>query len=634
MTSDSLPLDAGTLGGTTAPAPGSALARLAAAFAVSAFGGALLLVGLLVGIQFAHADRSLPGVRVGGVDLGGLSRADAAARLEAALPSLGDGTLRLVIADEVIEVGYARLGRAYDADAMLDQAFAVGRSGTLLEQGADELRALVRGTELTPIIRWDEVAVARALRGAARSFDQTAADAAVVVGADGAFVVTPASYGRKFDRAAATAEVRALLERPDAPAATIVQLAVVPILPNVLTSQAEFARARAEGLTAGDLVTASGKDSWTIPAADVRSWITFRRAPFGGLRVEVMGSAMHASLKKLAKGVALKPKNAAFLSSKSGQVVGVVPGKNGRRLDVPGSMEAISAAFAGWEEGALPRVELAVTIVPPKLTTEEASKVAPLMTRLGTWTTYYPPGEGNFNGANISIPARTISGTVVPAGQWFSFWDVVGMPTPEQGYGPGGMIVDGRSKIGALAGGICSCSTTIFNAALRAGLQMGLRYYHYYYISRYPLGLDATVWISSWTSRGDMTFRNDTANPILIRAVNSYGVVRFDIYGVPDGRKVTFSKPIVKNVKKAVDRVVYTTEIPPGAQKRVEFPHDGMDVWVTRTVTLDGKVIHKDTYFSPYKPVDGELWIGVAPEPAPPSEPPPGASITSQTYFV
>ena len=59
---------------------------------------------------------------------------------------------------------------------------------------------------------------------------------------------------------------------------------------------------------------------------------------------------------------------------------------------------------------------------------------------------------------------------------------------------------------------ICSTSTTIFNAALRAGLQMGIRGNHYYYIDRYPDGLDATVSIfDDWAQ--DMTFVNDTEQP-------------------------------------------------------------------------------------------------------------------------
>src|SRR5438093_855345 len=126
-----------------------------------------------------------------------------------------------------------------------------------------------------------------------------------------------------------------------------------------------------------------------------------------------------------------------------------------------------------------------------------------------------------------------------------------------------------------------------------------------------------------------MTFKNDTKYQILIRSFNSYGVVRFDIYGVPDGRKVSFSKPIVKNVVKAIDTTVYTTAIPVGTKKRVEFPHDGMDVWVTRTVTRNGVIIHQETIYSHYGRVDGELDIGVAATTTSTPTPSPSASSTS-----
>jgi vancomycin resistance protein YoaR len=449
-------------------------------------------------------------------------------------------------------------------------------------------------------------------------------------------VVTPGDYGRRLDQAAAAVDVRAVLSAPDAPAQTTVQLKVAPILPRVLASQAEFARYRAELLGSLDLSTHEGRDAWVIPAAQVRSWIRFAPGAFGGLDVEVVGPQLASSLEALAPKVARNPKDAAFLTGKNGQIVGVVEGINGRTLDVAGSMVAVSNALAFYEEDSpKPDIGLAVLVTQPKLTTEEANAVAPLMTVLGTWTTHFPVGETNYWGANISIPAKIISGTVVPNGAWFSFWDTVGIPTPEQGYGPGGMIINGQSKIGALAGGICSTSTTLFNAAIRAGLPFGKRDNHYYYIARYPIGLDATVWMYSWTSRQDMTFKNDTGHPILIRSFNSYGVVRFDIYGVPDGRTVSFSKPTVKNVVRATDSTVYTTDLAPGTKKRIEFPHDAMDVWVTRTVTRDGIVIHKETIFSDYKKVDGELDIGIAPEPTPtPTPSPTPTSITITTYFV
>ena len=629
MTSESLPLEPGALGGATAATPGSPWLRLFVAFVGSAIAGAGLLLALLVGIQAAYAGRALPGVNVAGVDVAGMTRDAAAASLEASLPSLTNGTLSLVIGDETLPLRYGDLGREYDTDAMLDAAFAVGRGGDPLARGLEELRTLVRGNQIAPQVRWNEAMLATALSAAAKGFDREPVDATVTRAENGHFVVTEASYGRRLDPTAALTEVRQILADPAAPAASTVKVSVEPLMPRVLSAQAEYARSRAELLASMKLTVVSGKDKWTIPAKEVRSWISFRPDTYGGLRVELVGPQMAKSLTALAKKVALVPKDAAFLTGKTGLIVGVVKGVNGRALNVVGSMTAIATAYEAYGEDPLPApvVKLAITVVPPKLTTEEANKVAPLMTRLSTWTTYYPPGEGNFFGANIQIPARIISGTVVPAGSWFSFWDTVGIPTESQGYGPGGFIKNGHSTIGALAGGICSCSTTLFNAAVRAGLQIGARSNHYYYIPRYPLGLDATVSMYNNTPSQDITFKNDTKYPILIRSFNSYGVVRFDIYGVPDGRRTTFSKPIVKNVVKAVDTTLETTAIPVGTTKRVEFPHDGMDVWVTRTVTRGGVVIHKETFFSDYGRVDGELWIGVAPsEPSPTPTPTPSGA--------
>ena len=144
---------------------------------------------------------------------------------------------------------------------------------------------------------------------------------------------------------------------------------------------------------------------------------------------------------------------------------------------------------------------------------------------------------------------------------------------------------------------------------------MGDRLNHYYYIDRYPLGLDATVFISGSGSRQTMSFTNHTDYPILIRGrgwrEGGAGYVRFELYSVPNGRKVSFSKPKVWDQTNARDSVQYTSALPPGVSKRVEYPVDGKKVSVTRTVRdRNGNVIHQDTYYSHYKTVTGILQIG------------------------
>ncbi len=204
---------------------------------------------------------------------------------------------------------------------------------------------------------------------------------------------------------------------------------------------------------------------------------------------------------------------------------------------------------------------------------------------------------------------------MVAPGETFDFWKAVGPVTRARGFKQGGAIINGRTEPqGALAGGICSCSTTLFNAALRAGLKMGARRNHYYYIDRYPLGLDATVFISGGSVQ-TMSFTNDTEAPILIKGINtrdgSRGYVRFDLFSVPTGRKTTFSAPTVKNRRSATTITQRTSSLRRGVRKQIEWPVEGKDVWVTRTVRdASGAIIHRQTYYSHYARITGIILVG------------------------
>ena len=259
-------------------------------------------------------------------------------------------------------------------------------------------------------------------------------------------------------------------------------------------------------------------------------------------------------------------------------------------------------------------------VTEPALTTAEAEAALPAMQLVSSWTTNYVPNEGNGFGNNISIGAWDLDGYNIAPGEWFSFWGGIGPVTLERGYRQGGAIINGRSvRNGALAGGICSTSTTLFNAAMRFGLEIGERENHYYYIDRYPTGLDATVAIVN-NDVTDMTFRNDTDQPIVIRGYATPGQVTFQLWSVPNGRTVVLGQPVTSNHRTATDTTTVVPTMAPGSAERVEFPHNGFDVSVTRTVYApDGAVVHQNTWFSDYRAVNGITLVGppaAAPPPA------------------
>jgi vancomycin resistance protein YoaR len=612
-----------------------------AAFAASLVAAFVLGVAALYAFDRAHDGRILPGVRVGSVDLSGLDQAAARTRLAEAFAGAGEGSIVLTVGGETRTIAFSSIDRHVDVDALVADALVAGRAGSPIEQLVGNVRTAIRGVDVAPSIVYDTDALAAGIGEIAATYDEAPADALVAVTETG-FVLTPGVNGVRADRDAARAALLATLADPAAPARIEVDLPLVTVEPATTTHEAVAARLAAQRI-AQDVALVEGDEAWTIPGATVRTWISFVSVE-GTYQPVVDTTGLGAVLAEIAKQVAREPKNASFLVGDGNVVVGVTAGADGRALDIPTTTQRVTEALvARASRTPTPSVAPALSVVAPTLTTEEAEKAAPLMERISTWTTWFPIGEKNGFGANIWIPALDIDGYVVGPGETFDFWKAVGPITRERGYRDGGAIINGRTEPqGALAGGICSTSTTLFNAALRAGFKMGARRNHYYYIDRYPLGLDATVFKSGSGSVQTMSWTNDTEFPVLIRGFKiregSKGYVRFDLYSVPNDRTVAFTKPIVKNVRPASDSVQYTSSLAPGVRQRIEYPVDGKDVWVTRTVKDGaGTVLHQETYYSHYARITGIVLVGAAaappdttaqPAPSPAPDPTPAPEST------
>jgi vancomycin resistance protein YoaR len=572
-----------------------------------------MVVGVSLGLGASHSDRILPRVEVGGVPVGGLDRSAAAARLQAELPSLAAGSVTVVVDGTSVEVPNSDIGRGYQLDAMLDAAFGVARSGDPLADGVTRLRTLAHDTSL-PLSAHveDGAAINSVVTDMVNRFTVAPVSARVSFDAEDGFSVTPAADGARIDREALRQSLVAAASRSNLEPVTIT-VATIPVAPRVSTADAEAASVTARWMTGTPLPLKAGDDTFAIAAADLASLLTFERDSDGAFTPVVDETGLAALLETHAASVERTAQDAGFTWSSAG-VSGVVPGVEGRALDVEGSVQSVVDALEERAGGSLrPVASLAVVTTQPALSTEAAEAAASKMRRIGTWTTYYVPGEGNYWNKNIHIPAWDIDKLVLAPGEWFDFWDDIGPITTARGYGYGGAIIGGRSvPNGALAGGICSTSTTLFNAAMRAGLEIGDRTNHYYYISRYPTGLDATVFQTD-TYEVNMTFRNDTENPIVIRSYTGNGWVRFDVWGVPDGRTVSLSAPVTSNHRSAIETTVVNSSLAPGTSKRVEYPHDGFDSVVTRWVRdASGKVIWENTWFSSYRPVNGITEVGPA----------------------
>jgi vancomycin resistance protein YoaR len=584
------------------PRPG----RVAGGFVFGSLLGVLLVLLGLIAFRQAYADRILPGVQLGGVDVGGMTRSEARLAIVPAMGRLEDGNITVHSGTGWTVIPYATVGRAVDYDTMLDRAAGVGRDGTRFTEVITGLRHLFQPVSMPPLVRFDgdrlgsELA-AFAERGYRQPLDATA------VSSRAGFATTPSANGVAVDTTRVAQSITAALLDPATPASLSLDADAVSVPPATDDADAQRALRVAERI-ASTLVLTKGDRSWKINPARIRMWITFT-GEGDSYTPKVDPAGVPAALRRFAKDLQRDPTEATFIRTRSGGIFGVSASRLGSALDIEATAKGVVAALAARAEGSDTdkKVKITTMQVAPTLSTDEATRKAPLVVRVGTWTTRYQVSAHNGFAANITIPARRLDGTVVKPGQVFDFWAALGEVSFRTGYRLGGAIVGGHTVEGrALAGGICATSTTLFNAVARGGLQIVTRSPHWYYIPRYPLGLDATV-----SDSQSMRFRNDTKHPILIRAYASPGSVRFDIWSVPNGRSVSWSRPAVSNVVRGYDTVRKTASLPRGTSKRIEYPVDGKSVSVTRTVRNgDGGVVHRDVFVSHYHRMVGVTLVG------------------------
>jgi vancomycin resistance protein YoaR len=584
---------------------------LLAALATAIPAGALTAApALAVGTTPPNTGTIAPGVHVGNIDLSGMDEATARQTLTAAFAPIGQGQVLVAADSKTTTITYQQINRHVDIDALITAAFQVGRDGTAMQRIVAVFQTAATGTNLTPTVVFDQSLLESAMANTVNSSNVVYTNAKVIL-KDGAFTTTPSAPGRRFDSSQVLPSLETQLTDINAPSQIAVGLTGSDWPANISDAEAATAAQQATTISA-PLILANGGQKWPIPTATVQTWFKF--VGVNGILVPTpVELTIQKTLTALAPQINRAAVSASWQFGPNGVIV--VPAKAGRTMNIPATAHNIANVLNGRLAGTWALDKLVgpvVTTTQPAVSTAEAAKQSSKFKAIGTWTTYFQPASHNGFGANIWVPAGYLDNQVVDPGQTFSFWGRVGPVTQARGYKLGGAIVNGHTEEGvAIGGGICSTSTTLFNAALRAGLQMGERSNHYYYITRYPVGLDATVSKSSGGGQQDMTWTNDTPYPILIKSFKTGGSVTFTLYGIPTGRTVNISKPTIWGYTKATQVVIPVNTLPTGRLVRIEYPDDGFSSSVTVTVTdSHGKQISNRTYISHYGTVQGVQYIG------------------------
>lgn len=295
----------------------------------------------------------------------------------------------------------------------------------------------------------------------------------------------------------------------------------------------------------------------------------------------------------------------ALFTFQNGRVTAFKPSKNGQTVDIEELKSQISSKFLTVVSSPKPQtlaIEIPVKVLKPKITTDKANNLG-IKELLASGTSLFQHSIPN-RIYNISLASTRLNGILVAPNEVFSFGRALGDVSAFTGYLQAYVIQNGKTILGD-GGGVCQVSTTFFRALLNAGLPIVERHAHAYRVGYYeqdsPPGLDATVFVPSV----DLKFKNDTGNYILIQTSIDPNVLRltFELYGTKDGREVAIGKPVVTNETPAPPDVYQDDPtLPKGQIKQVDFAASGANVYFTRQVTKDGKMIISDKFVSDFQP--------------------------------
>jgi vancomycin resistance protein YoaR len=561
------------------------------------------VVGVLAaayGVDLLATSGEVPrGTVVAGVELGGLSRDEAAGTLSEDLVPRVMADHTLVAADVQAPLSPATAGIALDVEATVDVA---------AEQPLNpwtRVTSLFTERTVRPEITVDDTALAAQVETVAAQVDRAPVDATIVLEGTTPTLVEPAD-GRTLDREAGAEAITDALAAGGDPATPIeLPVEVTPVRVDAAEAERVLEETVTPALAAPVTVTsADGATSAEVPVAAIAAGLTFTPQDDGELAVAVDPAALQEALGDALGAFGTPPEDARF--EVDGGAVSIVPSVDGTGVDPA----ALAEQLLGVLEEPAPRTLTAeLGPVPADLTTAEAEALG-IREEVSSFTTNFTSAA---SGTNIRVVAEEVDGALVLPGETFSLNTFTGPRGTAQGYVPAAVISGGELST-AVGGGISQFATTMFNAVFFAGLEDVYHKPHSFYISRYPAGREATVYEGAI----DLVWRNDTDTGIFIDTewvpgaitVTFYGTKRYEIDSVSSDR-TNYRQPAVQ------EKVDDGNCTPQGG-----IP--GFDITVTRIFRdlQSGAEIRRENFSTSYA---AEAVITCVPPPAPAGEssPPP-----------
>ncbi|MDP3999875.1 MAG: VanW family protein [bacterium] len=503
----------------------------------------LLIVGAS---QVLYRDRVLPGVTVAGINLGGKTESEAAATIADRTKDLK----RLTFAEDgrSYEFSAAELSLKADPQATARLAMEAGRGDFGIALAPSSFGFGTYDSRL--VYRLNRSALKQKLLDRTAESTRPAIDASVVRAGDD-FEGLPEADGFGIDADRAVRDASLAIERLE----TAVTLHRTVLRPRVTSQDLAAPLAQARLLADQPAVIQAGDREFLPGPVAVRDWVGFRvtkqsaktplydstivpmflkelyltPAELGEERFRLTADYDRESVGQYVNTIADqmdRPAENGRLTMRGGKLVFSGESKDGQVVDRPAAVDEIVSRTKRAEVAVLRVVKEPAQISPTNL-----GKLG-LKTLIGSATTTFGGSPVNRT-FNIGVGAARFDGVLIKPGQEFSFNTTLGEVGPETGYRQELVILENKTAP-QYGGGLCQVSTTMFRAAMDAGLPITDRTNHSYAVHYYaPIGMDATI----YPPDPDMKFVNNTKGYILVQTSQSGQSLTYEFYGTDDGRK-------------------------------------------------------------------------------------------------
>jgi vancomycin resistance protein YoaR len=517
---------------------------------------------LVAADHFLNAGEIYRGVEVGDVALGGRTPAEA----EEIVQERATGALKEIefSGPEQFTRTAKEMGVSFNVDATVDEAYAVGREGNILERLGERALSLVVGVTIPPDVDYRPEKARAEVEEIASQVNHEPKEAFINIYGSQVEVVE-SHEGYKLDVAATMESVDSAIDDMSGQARLVGDV----LGPEITTEEAEPPAEKARQALSEQLEFRAEGRTWTLSPADVGSALEVTKNG-DGLEVSLNRDHLRDRLAPVYADLTIKPVEASYDFAADGSVI-VTQSKEGQRIEDEKFLGAIEQGlFQDKREYDVP-----ITVDKPEYTTTELQEQKPT-TLLGTYKTNYraTTDQGQTRVENLKIASGAVSGTFLAPGEVFSMIDHVA----NLDYNETHVIINGVETT-ADGGGLCQVTSTLYNAALYAGLEVTERTAHYSQLPYIRPGMDATVWYGGPGTADDldMKFKNTTDGFILLQEyVADNGYIYANVYGVPDEVEVEmWSEPV--------------------------YRYEDSSEWTTYyTRTDNGKVVHEDQWDTEY----------------------------------